>query len=193
MVQEGWQWSGTGLPPEHDGKVSASAGIPAPETAAKGHPSVPRAEGGMQLVKKGGFGRSAGGAQGITITAQAVPGDNMKGRYHVAPESSSLASLISGYFDQFNENDAEVMARLSRQLGAVRKARGDCWIFAWRETGISSAGKPLPSLSITRRGKHTGSLLTEVSPGRNELFIPELLNQSRRMNCFSSLNAAMAV
>lgn len=95
----------------------------------------------------------------ITITALAVPGDNTKGagtmqsqkvrhwegmsvgdivstiakENHLIPKvSPSLASLMPGYLDQFNENDAEFLARLARQFGAVSKAGGGCWIFAER-------------------------------------------------------------
>ncbi|MEW5494405.1 hypothetical protein ABGT23_01990 [Enterobacter cloacae] len=95
----------------------------------------------------------------ITITALAVQGDNSKGagtmqsqkvrhwegmsvgdivrtiakENHLIPKvSPSLVSLMPGYLDQFNENDAEFLARLARQFGAVSKAGGGCWIFAER-------------------------------------------------------------
>ena len=116
----------------------------------------------------------------MTITALAVPGDNTKGAgtmqsqkvrhwegvtlgeivTTIAKEngltpkiSASLASVKPGYLDQHKENDAEFLARLARQFGAVSKAGGGCWIFAERGSGVSPGGKTLPSLTITPSGQ----------------------------------------
>lgn len=116
----------------------------------------------------------------MTITALAVPGDNTKGAgtmqsqkvrhwegvtlgeivTTIAKEngmtpkvSASLAKVNPGYLDQYKENDAEFLARLARQFGAVSKAGGGCWIFAERGSGVSPGGKALPSLTITPSGQ----------------------------------------
>ncbi|PKA32494.1 hypothetical protein CWR41_22750 [Cedecea lapagei] len=116
----------------------------------------------------------------MTITALAVPGDNTKGagtmqsqkvrhwegvtlgeivstiakENNLTPKvSPALASQQPGYLDQYNENDAEFLARLARQFGAVSKAGGGCWIFAERGSGISPGGNPLPALTITPTGQ----------------------------------------
>ncbi|MHA6679819.1 hypothetical protein ACX43S_25340 [Enterobacter cloacae] len=116
----------------------------------------------------------------MTISALAVPGDNSKGagtmqsqkvrhwegitlgeivstiakENKLVPKvSASLASMMPGYLDQGNENDAEFLARLARQFGAVSKSGGGCWIFAERGAGVSVSGKPLPSLTIRPSGQ----------------------------------------
>jgi phage protein D len=74
------------------------------------------------------------------------------GEHGLTPRiADSLAGIALPHFDQPNESDASLLTRLGKRFDAAATVKNGALIFAPIGTGKTATGKPLPTLTLTRR------------------------------------------
>ncbi|MCC4635283.1 phage late control D family protein [Xanthomonas dyei] len=78
--------------------------------------------------------------------------NTLAGEYGLTPRvAEALARTKLPHLDQANESDMNLLTRLGQRFDAVATVKGGALVFAPIGAGTTASGKPLPSVTLTRR------------------------------------------
>lgn len=78
--------------------------------------------------------------------------NTLAGEHNLTPRvSEALAKINLPHLDQANESDMNLLTRLGQRFDAVATVKAGAMVFAPIGAGTTATGKPLPTVTLTRR------------------------------------------